>query len=201
MNFATRNKQNFNITDVFEKTNEIVESEKNLKLKSKKIDNERIKIDFESKILAKETQIDEIAISATSNRNESKTKYQEESELFIKKKDLESNQIKLNELEQLPIFKSYNKGIKNSKIYLKNLSKKITEDDLKFIYGRYIDWSCENQKKAFSIRLMKEGRMKGQAFINFPNEDAAEKAINETLGFILDSKPIIAQFARSINLS
>ena len=95
MNFATRNKQNFNITDVFEKTNEIVESEKNLKLKSKKIDNERIKIDFESKILAKETQIDEIAISAKSYMNESKTKYQEETKLFIKKKDLEERPLLL----------------------------------------------------------------------------------------------------------
>lgn len=31
-------------------------------------------------------------------------------------------------------------------------------------------WSKEEHKNAFDIRLMKEGRMKGQAFINLPNK-------------------------------
>lgn len=202
MNLATQKQQNFNLTEVFEKTDKNV-AQNNLKLKQKKLDYDRIKIDFQSKIPAKVTDvINEITTTAFSSTIESQKEFEEkECELFIKKKDLESNYIKLNELEKLPIFKNYDKGTKNSRIYLKNLSKKVTEDDLKFIYGRYIDWSYENQKKAFNIRLMKEGRMKGQAFINFPNEDIAEKAINETLGYVLDGKPIIAQFSRIISPS
>jgi U11/U12 small nuclear ribonucleoprotein SNRNP65 len=37
----------------------------------------------------------------------------------------------------------------------------------------------------FDIRLMKEGRMKGQGF---PTEEAAEKALNDTNGYVLNGK-------------
>lgn len=42
----------------------------------------------------------------------------------------------------------------------------------------------------FDIRLMKEGRMKGQAFVTFANETSAQKALKETNGFVLNSKPM-----------
>jgi U11/U12 small nuclear ribonucleoprotein SNRNP65 len=37
---------------------------------------------------------------------------------------------------------------------------------------------------------MKEGRMKGQGFITFPTEEAAEKALNDTNGYVLNGKPM-----------
>lgn len=43
----------------------------------------------------------------------------------------------------------------------------------------------------FDIRLMKEGRMKGQAFIGLPNEKAAAKALKETNGYLLFDKPMV----------
>jgi len=49
----------------------------------------------------------------------------------------------------------------------------------------------------FDIRLMKEGRMKGQAFIGLPNEKAAAKALKEANGYVLFGKPMVVQFARS----
>lgn len=39
--------------------------------------------------------------------------------------------------------------------------------------------------------LMKEGRMKGQAFVGLPSEQSAEKALRETNGYILYDKPLI----------
>lgn len=39
--------------------------------------------------------------------------------------------------------------------------------------------------------LMKEGRMKGQAFVGLPSELSAEKALRETNGYILYDKPLI----------
>lgn len=44
---------------------------------------------------------------------------------------------------------------------------------------------------------MQEGRMKGQAFIALQNEKLAEKALKETNGYILKTKPMVVQFARS----
>jgi U11/U12 small nuclear ribonucleoprotein SNRNP65 len=117
---------------------------------------------------------------------------------FIKQSDLEKNRMNLAELKELPVFKNYEKGETNSRLYIKNVSKKAQESDLKFIFGRYIDWNDESHKNAFDIRLMKEGKMKGQAFITMPNEQLAEKALNDTNGYLLlGDKPLVVQFARS----
>lgn len=43
----------------------------------------------------------------------------------------------------------------------------------------------------FDIVLMREGRMKGQAFIGLPNERSAEKALKETNGYVLHDKPLV----------
>lgn len=43
----------------------------------------------------------------------------------------------------------------------------------------------------FDIRLMKEGRMKGQAFITLPSEDKAKKALRDVHGYILQGKPMV----------
>ena len=38
---------------------------------------------------------------------------------------------------------------------------------------------------------MKEGRMKGQAFVGLPSEQSAEKALRETNGYVLYDKPLV----------
>lgn len=51
----------------------------------------------------------------------------------------------------------------------------------------------------FDIRLMKEGRMKGQAFIGLPNEKAATKALKEANGYVLYEKPmVVVSFSSNI---
>lgn len=188
INLSSNDSKNFKLNEVFERTNHIICKKKTESKEIKVCD--RFVFNKESNSMIQKKDLSEAI-------DELNSPEKKESDLFIKKKDLENNKIKLSELEKLPFFKNYDKGSRNSKIYLKNLSKKITEEDLKFIYGRYIDWSSEEHINAFNIRLMKEGRMKGQAFINFLDENIAEKAIDETQGFIFDSKPIVAQFARS----
>ena len=44
---------------------------------------------------------------------------------------------------------------------------------------------------SFDIRLMKEGRMKGQAFISLPSERRAKRALREVHGYILHGKPMV----------
>lgn len=43
----------------------------------------------------------------------------------------------------------------------------------------------------FDIVLMKEGRMKGQAFVGLPSVQSAEKALQETNGYVLFDKPLV----------
>ena len=116
---------------------------------------------------------------------------------FISKRQLEENRLRLSEMHDLAVFKSYERGEATSRLYIKNVARKATEADIRFIYGRYVDWSSEQQSASFDIRLMTEGRMKGQAFVTLANETVASKALAETNGYMLHDKPLVVQFARS----
>ena len=43
----------------------------------------------------------------------------------------------------------------------------------------------------FDIHLMQTGRMKGQAFVGLPSEEAASAAVRETNGYQLSARPIV----------
>ena len=43
----------------------------------------------------------------------------------------------------------------------------------------------------FDVRVMQSGRMKGQAFVGLPTEQAGEHAVEETNGFMLKGKPMV----------
>ncbi|XP_053247564.1 RNA-binding region-containing protein 3 [Podarcis raffonei] len=116
---------------------------------------------------------------------------------FVSKRELEKGRVSHKEMETLAVFRNYEPGEPNCRIYVKNLSKQVQERDLKFIFGRYVDFSSETERIMFDIRLMKEGRMKGQAFVGLPNEGAAAKALKEVNGYVLFDKPMVVQFARS----
>lgn len=38
----------------------------------------------------------------------------------------------------LPVYKNYAEGAPTCRLYLKNLAKTVTEEDLRFIYSRYL---------------------------------------------------------------
>ncbi|XP_069795547.1 RNA-binding region-containing protein 3 isoform X2 [Narcine bancroftii] len=133
-------------------------------------------------------------------KSESEEEEEEEEEIpseFISRKQLSKGRISRDEMESTPMFKNYNPGEPTCRLYVKNLSKQVEEKDLKFLFGRYVDFSSQTERNMFDIRLMKEGRMKGQAFIGLPNEQAAAKSLKEVNGFILHEKPMVVQFARS----
>ncbi|XP_062991616.1 RNA-binding region-containing protein 3 [Elgaria multicarinata webbii] len=137
---------------------------------------------------------------ALSSNHKEEMEEEDEDEIpseFVSKRELEKGRVSKKEMETLSVFKNYEPGDPNCRIYVKNLSKQVQEKDLKFIFGRYIDFSSETERIMFDIRLMKEGRMKGQAFIGLPNEKAAAKALKEVNGYALFDKPMVVQFARS----
>jgi U11/U12 small nuclear ribonucleoprotein SNRNP65 len=125
------------------------------------------------------------------------TSVQKEPSEFISLEELRKNRLKYHELKELNVYKNYERGEPNTRLYVKNLNKKIEDTHLRHIYGRFVEWQNEAHAKLFEIRLMKEGRMKGQAFVTLPSEELALKALEETLGYVLMEKPIIVQFARS----
>ncbi|XP_071792755.1 RNA-binding region-containing protein 3-like [Asterias amurensis] len=124
---------------------------------------------------------------------------EEELTEFISRKELR-NKLPSDEIKRHPVFKRYERGEPTTRLYLKNLAKTVEEKDLKYIYGRYLDWTSPIDKDMFTIQLMTQGRMKGQAFVGLPSEFAADKALKDTNGYILQGKPIVVQFARSAKL-
>lgn len=115
----------------------------------------------------------------------------------ISRKELEKGRLSKDEIKRMSVFKNYEAGEPTCRLYVKNIAKQVEEKDLKYIYGRYIDPSSDAERNMFDIVLMKEGRMKGQAFVGLPSETSAQRALRDTNGFVLYDKPLVVQFARS----
>ncbi|KAL5276414.1 RNPC3 family protein [Megaselia abdita] len=180
------------------------------KVKAKKILNSVSKVKFPEKNSAKNTKqfeaqkiVDKkISVSIGSFQLPEGTKEIESTPKPEKRpktphpEDLKSNQIPFKQLIDIPVFKNYQKGDKNQKLYIKNLSKDVTEEDLLGIYGRFTE-----DPSSIYIKLMQHGRMKGQAFVTFTacrdNElFKVEEALNSTLGFILRKKPMVVCYGK-----
>uniref|UniRef100_T1J0A5 RNA-binding region-containing protein 3 n=1 Tax=Strigamia maritima TaxID=126957 RepID=T1J0A5_STRMM len=116
---------------------------------------------------------------------------------FTSRDEIRRKKLSKQEMNSNSVFRSYNAGEVTSRLYIKNLSKEVNEVDLKKVYGFYVDEKSEEEKLRFDIRLMKEGRMKGQAFVTLPNEEKAKSALEDTNGYVLYGKPFVVHFARS----
>ena len=116
---------------------------------------------------------------------------------FVSSRELRHGRLSSSDMQRMSVFRNYSCGEATSRLYIKNLSKQVEEKDLHYVFGRYVDWTDESQKQMFDIRLMKEGRMKGQAFVTLPTARAAEKARRDTNTFLLHDRAMVVQFARS----
>lgn len=113
----------------------------------------------------------------------------------ITSQQLADNRISVNDQRLLPVFKKYHPGKPSNRLYIKNLAKQVEETDLHFIYRKYVVPELKTEF-SYDVRLMQEGRMKGQAFITLQNVKQAQLALEETNGFILKDKPMVVQFAK-----
>ncbi len=61
-----------------------------------------------------------------------------------------------------------------------------------------LTWFFSSLVSGLEIRLM-DGKMKGQAFVTFPDANTAQLARNEFLGYVLIDKPlvIVSSFANA----
>jgi U11/U12 small nuclear ribonucleoprotein SNRNP65 len=119
------------------------------------------------------------------------------SQEFVTMAALQNGRLSEKEMKELDVFKNYEPGEPTSRLYIKNLAKKVTEKDLRFIYGRYVNRNDELEKSMFYVQLL-TGRMKGQAFITLPSESSAKEALKDTNGYQLQGKAMVVQFARSV---
>ncbi|PIA60549.1 hypothetical protein AQUCO_00300203v1 [Aquilegia coerulea] len=110
--------------------------------------------------------------------------------------DIERGKLPPEEILSLPMFKNYAAGNPATVLYIKNLAKDVVIDDFYFIFGSLFD-TVEATRSALSIKLMQEGRMRGQAFVTFPSVELAHHALNLVNGYVFKGKPMIIQFGRN----
>lgn len=123
--------------------------------------------------------------------------HQSKSLQFVSADELKQGRISSKEMKELPVFKNYSPGEPSSRLYIKNLSRHVSEEDIWKIFGYYVNWNDKDEKNMFYIRLMQEGRIRGQAFVTLPSEEVAKVALEDTNGFVLHNRPMLVQFARS----
>ncbi|XP_038696741.1 U11/U12 small nuclear ribonucleoprotein 65 kDa protein isoform X3 [Tripterygium wilfordii] len=90
--------------------------------------------------------------------------------------ELESGKLPPEQILSLPMFKNYAAGNPASVLYIKNLAKDVAVDDFYFIFGSLFG-SIDAAKSCLSVKLMQEGRMRGQAFVTFPSTELAHHAL------------------------
>ncbi|XP_028623302.1 RNA-binding protein 41 [Grammomys surdaster] len=111
---------------------------------------------------------------------------------FIPEDEIQRNRLSEEEIRNIPMFSSYNPGEPNKVLYLKNLSPRVKERDLISLFARF------QEKKGPPIQFqMMTGRMRGQAFITFPNKDVAWQALHQINGYKLYGKILVIEFAKS----
>ncbi|KAJ8678633.1 hypothetical protein QAD02_014420 [Eretmocerus hayati] len=137
-----------------------------------------------------------LILPSKDNDDEEKSKEGEPRNKCITTEQLHENRISTHDQRVLPVFNNYHPGKPSNRLYIKNLAKQVEEDDLHFIYRRYILPKTSNDQPEYNVRLMQEGRMKGQAFITLPNVAQAKLALEETNGYILKDKPMVVHFAK-----
>lgn len=109
-------------------------------------------------------------------------------------KELIANRISESDFDHIPAFKNYHPGAPTNRIYIKNLAKTVQREDLDYVYKRYLE---DSDSTKYEVRLMQEGRMKGQAFITLESMEWAQRAVDETNGYMLKGRPIVAVFAKA----
>lgn len=114
---------------------------------------------------------------------------------MLMESDILKNRLSEEEILQMPKFSNYKPGDPSNILYVKNLSKKVTEEDLSYLYG-FVFETDQDTKEQLQIKLMKKGAMKGQAFLTFPTVRQASQGMSITHGYMLYGQPMIVAFGK-----
>ncbi|GFV05278.1 RNA-binding protein 41 [Trichonephila clavipes] len=109
----------------------------------------------------------------------------------LEESEVVEQRLSVKEIKKIPRFENYNIGEPSKTLYVKNLHPKITEQELRSLFGRF-----EEENKALIGYRICTGRMKGQAFVTFSNANVAEKALYFVNGYPIREKRIVIEFGR-----
>uniref|UniRef100_A0A8C3NXK5 RNA-binding protein 41 n=1 Tax=Cyanoderma ruficeps TaxID=181631 RepID=A0A8C3NXK5_9PASS len=111
---------------------------------------------------------------------------------FVPEEEILKNRLSEEELRRIPRFSSYHPGEPSKVLYLKNLGPRVTMKDLVALFARF----QKEDSPLIQFRLL-SGRMRDQAFITFPDTEAAQSALQLLNGYKLQGKPLVIAFGKS----
>ncbi|XP_010015583.1 PREDICTED: RNA-binding protein 41, partial [Nestor notabilis] len=111
---------------------------------------------------------------------------------FVPEEEICKNRLSEEELRSIPRFSSYHPGDPSKVLYLKNLGPRVTMKDLVSLFARF----QKEDSPPIQFRLL-SGRMRGQAFITFPDVQSAQDAMHLVNGYKLQGKPLVIEFGKS----
>ncbi|KAL7979633.1 hypothetical protein Chor_004791 [Crotalus horridus] len=114
----------------------------------------------------------------------------------VPEEEILQSRLSKEEIRRIPRFSSYSPGEPSKVLYVKNLSRNATVNDLLPLFSRF----QEKDNPPLRFRLL-SGRMRGQAFLTFPTVSQAQDALELLNGFLLLGKPLILEFGRSERLA
>ncbi|TRZ06729.1 hypothetical protein HGM15179_020378, partial [Zosterops borbonicus] len=111
---------------------------------------------------------------------------------FVPEEEILRNRLSEEELRKIPKFSSYHPGEPSKVLYLKNLGPRVTVKDLVSLFARF----QKEDSPLIQFRLL-SGRMRGQAFITFPDTESAQSALQLLNGYKLQGKPLVIAFGKN----
>lgn len=104
---------------------------------------------------------------------------------------IERYRLSVEQIKELPRFQNYDVGTPSPTLYLKNLSPRVTEEDLVSLFVHF----QKSHATPIVYRLL-HGRMKGQAFVTFDSVETATAAMNLVNGYDFKGKPVIIAYGK-----
>ncbi|KAI8365211.1 uncharacterized protein BYT42DRAFT_589177 [Radiomyces spectabilis] len=117
---------------------------------------------------------------------------------YLTMEEIQQKRMDKKDLENISAFKNYDPGSVNSKLYIKNLAKKVQEEDLRRLFESVIADSHGHAEAAndMDIQLKNSGRLRGQAFVTFANDTIAQTILESLNGYLLHDKPMAIHFSK-----
>ncbi|KAM8966001.1 LOW QUALITY PROTEIN: RNA-binding protein 41 [Sarcophilus harrisii] len=123
--------------------------------------------------------------------------------VVVPEDEIKRNRLSEEDIRKIPMFASYNPGVTRYRpkqashtypqvLYLKNLSPRVTEKELVSLFARF----QEKKGPPIQFRVL-TGRMKGQAFVTFPNMEMAQQALLLVNGYNLLGKTLVIEFGKN----
>ncbi|KAF0697381.1 Aste57867_11933 [Aphanomyces stellatus] len=112
----------------------------------------------------------------------------------ISEAELNRTRLPPQELSQNKYMQGYVQGTPSTVLYVKNIAKSVDVSDMTYLFGCvFVD---NDSMSRMAVKLFQEGRLKGQAFVEYPSVDLATLALQVTHGVVLDEKPLIVCFRK-----